>query len=67
LGTYHQRFLLSHGLEHSSNDIERSVRIGYYRPPPFHLRYYLRDNYQVIVDLLSGESMVANYDLASFF
>jgi hypothetical protein len=66
LTTYHQRFLHSHGLSHSAKDIERSVRVGYYRPPPFHLRYYLRDNYQVIVDLLSGESIAANYDHPNF-
>ena len=61
LATYHQRFLISHGLEHSANDIARAVRYGYFMPPPYHLKYYLRDNYQVIIDLLSGDSIAENY------
>lgn len=66
LATYHKKFLSSHKLEHSANDVDMSIRYGYFRPPPYHLKYYLRDNYQVIVDLLSGDSIAANYD-GNFF
>ena len=52
LAGYHQRFLLSLGLNRSANAIARAVHYKYFMPPPYYLIYYLHSYYKVIEDLL---------------
>jgi len=59
---YHQRFLLSCGLNRSANDIARASHFRYFMTPPFHLKYYLSSNYELFKNLLPIDSISNNFD-----
>jgi len=59
---YHQRFLLSCGLNLSANDTARAIEYGYFITPPYHLKYYLSSNYKLIEDLLPDDPIPYNFD-----
>ena len=58
---YHQRFLLSLGLNRSANAIARAVNYKYFMPPPYYLIYYLQSYYKEIEDLLLPVSPAENF------
>jgi len=59
---YHQRFLLSCGLNHSANDIARASHYRYFMTPPFHLKYYLSSNYELFKRLLPFDPIPNNFE-----
>ena len=62
LAGYHQRFLLSCGLNRSANDIAKAIHYGYFMTPPYHLKYYLSSNYERIKNLLPADPIPENWD-----
>ena len=63
LAGYHQRFLLSCGLNRSANHTAGALLHGYFISPPYHLRFYIGDkyNYEYFKNLLPDVSIAENY------
>jgi hypothetical protein len=61
LAGFHQRFLLSCGLDRSANDTAAALYYGYLTSPPFHLIFYLGSNYDYFNSALPHHWMSGNY------